>query len=115
MARHVARIGSLTIPAGQTASPGLSTLQFSKVGVGTAAGLLISGPSTLPESVVVQILPSGSAVWRTLQSGGADVAVGAGKAVVISPTPFFDLRLLASAAVAADRTFDIDVQIDASV
>lgn len=112
MARHVARIGQLTIPAGGTASPALSTLQFSRAGVGSAVGILIAAPATLPESVSVQVLPAGSSEWRVLQSGGVDVTVAAGKAIVLSPAPFNDIRLLAGAAVAADRTFDVDAQMD---
>lgn len=114
MGRHLARIGQLTIPNGQSDSPGISTLDpLARPGVGSSVGLLIAAPATLPETITVEILPFGSATWRTLQSAGADVTIAAGKAVVIAPTPFADLRLHSGVAVAGDRTFDIDSQIDA--
>lgn len=109
--RHNARIGTLRVSNGGTASPGITSLQFGRSGLGMSVGITIYAPAALPEATVVQVLPHGSAVWRNLQSGGVDVAVAAGKAVVISPLPFSDLRLLA-AVVAADRDFDIDGQIE---
>lgn len=112
MARHPARIGTLSIPNGGTDSPALSTL--SKSGYGAAIGLLIGGPAALTGTVTVQVQNAGDATWRTLQSGGADVAIAATKAIVISPTVFADLRLHSSGAEGAQRDFVIDSQIDAT-
>lgn len=77
-----------------------------------AAGIVIYGPAALTAAVTVQVLPFGDATWRTLQSGGVDVAVGAGKAVVISPPAFADLRLHSAGAEGADRDFFVDAQED---
>lgn len=111
--RHNARVGTLRISNGGTDSPAISTLgAFGRVGLGAAIGISINAPAALTAVVTVQVLPYGDATWRTLQSGGADVTVAAGKTVVISPPAFADMRLHSAGAEGADRDFFIDAQID---
>lgn len=113
MGRHNARVGTLTIAGSATDSQALSTLQFGKAGLGAAVGITIYAPAAVPGVITVQVLPYGDTVWRTLQSGGADVTIAAAKAVVISPPPFGDLRLH-TATAGAEAVFFVDAQIDTS-
>lgn len=101
MSRLVPVIHVLTIPNGQTASNAVA------IG-GVLKAFCVFAPSTLPETVAVQLEPSQDGTdYRTLQSGGADVTVGAGKAVMIMEGAFSQLRLLAGGAVAAERVFRV--------
>lgn len=112
MARHNARIGTLRILNGAANSPALTSLQFGRVGLGMAAGITIYGPAAVDGVITVEVLPYGDSTWRTLQSGGTDVTIAAGKAVVISPPAFADLRLHGSVNQTADRDFFVDGQMD---
>lgn len=99
------RAQTLTITSGTDASPAMDL-------GGQAArrifALLIMAPLTLPDTVTVQVAPRGSSTWRTLQSNGNDVTLAAAKATPITSISSSQLRLKASANVAADRVFDIE-------
>jgi hypothetical protein len=88
------------------------SLQRGRVSLAGSLAITIYAPAALTGTVNVQVQPVGSSSWMTLQSAGSDIVVGAGKAVVINPVAFGDLRLASSAAEAADRAFAIDVEID---
>lgn len=99
----------LTIPSGQTTSNSILAWQT----YGSAAGIMIHSPSTLPETVNIEVTPNGT-VWNDLQDGSplADITVpAAGKSTYYDRLVLaFGLRLVATAAVGADRQFWITYQ-----
>lgn len=95
---------TLTIANGQTASGSIG-----QATIKAARGIAIFAPSTLPETVYVTVSNDGGSTYQTLQSGGNDVTIGAGKALIIDSVAFNDLRLLAGGAVAASRAFTTHV------
>lgn len=107
-----ARVGTLTIANGGTDTPGITTLQYGRAGLGQAKTLTIYAPAALTAAVTVQVLPRGDSTWRTLQQNGADVAVAVGKAVQINSGGWDDLRLHSAGAEGAARDFLIDASID---
>lgn len=73
-------------------------------------GLSIVAPATLTStSVTLQVTNStdSAAVFGTLQSGGSDVVITAGKALVVTPIPFQQLKLLGTSTEAGTRTFTV--------
>lgn len=74
-----------------------------------AWGLTVFSPGTLTSTgVTVQVEPTSTGTnFVVLQSGGSDVQFIAGRATVISPVPFKQVRLVCSAAEGATRTFTI--------
>lgn len=101
MARLVEVVQTVTILSGATESNGLVLGGFLKA-------CSVFAPSTLPETVSVQLEPTRDGVeWRTLQSGGTDVTIPAGKVAMILEGAFKKLRLLSGAAVGADRVFQV--------
>lgn len=78
-----------------------------------AWGLTVGTPGTLTSTgVTVQIeLTSTGTNFITLQSGGADISMVAGRGTVISPVPFKQIRLVCSAAEGATRTFTLSKAI----
>jgi hypothetical protein len=68
--------------------------------------LLFLAPTTLPETITIQLTDATGGTFRTLQTGGADITIGAGKAVVVTDLPGGAiLRLHAGVGVAAQRDF----------
>lgn len=107
---HPARV-TLSIPNGGTDSNALSSL-FSKGNVrsvfGNAAMITLYAPAALTAAVTVQVSSKfGSAVWRTLQESGVDVAVPAGKAVDVFGAGIEDIRFHSAGAEGAQRDFDV--------
>lgn len=74
-----------------------------------AWGLTIYSPATLTSTgVAVQVEPTSTGTnFVALQSGGTDVTFASGKATVISPVPFKQIRVVCGAAEAAPRTFTL--------
>lgn len=112
MPRHRMVLPDLVIASGQTASNAIDLAAGvnTKIALGTLVDFIVYAPSTLPETVSVQIsyLESPTASdWSTVYVSGADVTVPAGKAVVVPVGAAAALRLLAGGAVAADRTFRV--------
>lgn len=73
-----------------------------------AYGLSIQAPGTLTSTAItISVINSTSTslAFATLQSGGQDIQLSAGKALVITPVPFRQLQLQGSAVEAATRTF----------
>lgn len=106
---------TLTITSGQTASTALSdtwTEGQTKVTMGALVSLTIFAPSALTGSITIQVKPYPAASsWSTLQSGGTDIGVAAGKAVNINNIPFGDIRILSGSAEGAQRDFVILFQL----
>jgi hypothetical protein len=72
--------------------------------------LTFLAPAVLAETVNIQVANKDGAVdsdFKTLQSGGADIAIAAGKAVTVTDLAAKEIRLRATVAVAADRTFGV--------
>lgn len=70
--------------------------------------LTIVAPVTLPETVKVYVAKSITGVFAPLQSGGADISLTAGKALVLTSISFGAMKLVAtSGAVVGDRTFEM--------
>lgn len=69
--------------------------------------------STLTGTITVAVLldpdldETADASWVTLQSGGVDIEISAGKAVTITPPACLALRLESSGSEGADRTFEV--------
>ena len=67
----------------------------------------IYGPPTLTGTCVVAVSSDNGATFKTLQSGGSDIAVAADKCVVIDvPLALFDeIRIESDGAEGGERTF----------
>lgn len=88
----------------------LTTVSNTISGFEDAFGLSIVAPATLTStSVTLQVANSTStgATFATLQSGGSDITLVSGKALVVTPIPFVQLRLAGNSTEAASRTFDV--------
>lgn len=110
---HDAKV-RLTILNGGTDSPALSTVWSKgqvRSAVGVAADMVVYAPAALTGVVTIQLAPSyGSSSWKTLQQGGVDVTVAAGKAASVPVGAFGDLRFHSAGAEGAARDFDIVLQ-----
>jgi len=97
------RTFSLTIPnAGQASDSGT----FGETGYRSPINVLILAPSTLPETVNIQVAgPLGN--FRILQSNGTDILLSADRATPLTVLTASQFRLFASAPVAGARTFEI--------
>ena len=111
---HTARF-TMSIPNGGTDTPALSTMMSKgalRSTVGNCSDIEVYGPAALSGVVTIQIAAKyGSGVWTTLQSGGADVTIAAGKSVQVPIGAFEDLRLHSAGAEAAQRDIDVVFQI----
>jgi len=97
----VSRLVDLTIANGATASNAISGFKDARaIGIFAPAALL----SSLTYVVQVEPTPTGTP-FRTLQSGGADISIAASKGIIITDNAFNRIRVLASAAVTAAKTF----------
>lgn len=74
-----------------------------------AWALTIYCPTTLTStSVTIDVEPTDTGTsFATLQSGGSDVVMTAGKATVISPVPFMQMRVVCGAAEGGQRDFRV--------
>lgn len=101
----MADLPSITVSSGGSNSNAISLVE-------DAYGLGIAAPATLTASqVTVQVAMSSgaAATFVTLQSGGSDVVLAAGKALIITPLPYRQLRVNSSVAggEGAARTFTV--------
>lgn len=71
--------------------------------------LSIAAPASLTSTgVFVQVEQSSAGTsYVQLQSGGVDVQIAPGKAIVISPFPFKQVTLVSTVQEAAPRTFSV--------
>jgi len=74
-----------------------------------AWGLTIYSPATMTASqAFVEVEPTSTGTtFVTLQSGGVDVTLPAGKATVISPVPFKQMRVTSTATEAQADEFRV--------
>ena len=101
MALVVTALPSIVIVSGSSNGNAVASID-------DAFAITIFSPSALTNTITVDVEPSttGSS-FVTLQSGGSDVAIPAGKATLLSPSGFRQLRLVASGSEAASRTFSL--------
>jgi hypothetical protein len=98
-------IQTISIPNGGTDTPELNLAGDINRG---PIILEILAPAALTAAVTVQISDVSGGTFRTLTTGGADVAIAAGKAVVVTDLPATGvLRLHSAGAEAAQRDFRI--------
>ena len=99
-------ITTVTILSGGTASAEVDLDTFNAVKY--VRRVLIQSPSTLPESVTMQVSVDGTN-FATLQSGAADITFPAAKATQINGFMVQKFKLVAGGAVAADRVFQVSI------
>lgn len=108
----IADLASLTIVSGQTTGTAIGGLDDSEA-------FTIYAPASLTGNITMQVSPDrqvseggpASAAWSTLQSGGVDITLTAGKALTITDVAIRQLRLVSDVAEGADRTFRITKQV----
>jgi len=91
----------------QIASAGTDSpvVTFDK-GVSRADQLHFYTPTTLPETITIEVSIDAGVTFQTVQSGGADIALAARKFVVADVLPTWDqLRIHSGVGVAANRDF----------
>lgn len=108
---------TLSIPNGGTDSPALSALWSKgmvRSGLGNSESIGVSVPAALTGVCTVQVSPQyKSGNWRTLQEGGADLALAAGKFVRLPlELGIEDIRIHSAGAEGAQRDFVLSLQID---
>lgn len=91
---------SMTTTAGSDTSSIVKLLE-------DAFGLTIYAPTTLDSTGnLVEVEPTSTGTsFVVLQSGGTDIVFTAGKATVISPVAWKQMRIVGTAAESATRTF----------
>lgn len=99
---------TLTIASGQTESP---ALDLQALAARQPLMINILAPATLPESVNLRIAPTAGGVYRTQQSDGVDIALAQSKATMVTQIVAGGMKLVAGGAVAANRTFDIIINV----
>lgn len=95
---------TLTIPNGAQASNELNLVGSMSRGV---IAMEILAPLTLPETVSLQSSIASGGNFRTLQSGGVDITIAAGKVLQLTEVTSMILRLASATPVGADRVFDV--------
>mgnify|MGYP001567411178 CR=1 FL=1 len=93
MGFHVKDLPDLTFTGTSTVSNAIGNLE-------DCEGLMVYWSSSTGTTMTFQVSPdaTSTATFGILQSGGADVTITAAESVVVSPIPFRQLRLLATAA-----------------
>lgn len=111
MARHLTIVGEATIASAGTTSGWIT----SKIGFGHASDIVVYCPASLTNAVVVEVsyaeVPA-SGNTRVLNIDGSDVAMGAGKAIVVPSSAFKSMRFVSAGAEGADRVFTVVAQVD---
>lgn len=98
------KITTITISNGQTDSA-----EITLHGANGARALTLNfiSPASLPETVNIELGDGASGNYGRLQSGGTDITLSAGKCTVVDSIVAVTLKLVATGAVAADRTFQM--------
>ena len=99
-------LATLTIAEAGTDSADI-TASLSARALRTLKSIEIHGPAALTGTVTVETPNSigSSPTYNTLQSGGADVTVGADKVTIITAVPMHGFRVHSSSAEGAARSF----------
>lgn len=89
----------MVIPSGQQNSNAVKPID-------DCYGLGITSPSALTGTITVEVeMTDTGTSFATLQSGGTDITIAAGKATILTPLPYKQIRMHSNAAEGADRTF----------
>jgi len=101
------KVGTLTIPNGQSVSAALAATDYHG-----AIALSITAPAALTNTVTLEAADAETSPnYRTVQSPpGTDLSVGAGKSIVLLAFPWPGFRLKSSGNEGADRVFVIWAQ-----
>jgi len=106
MAYYVCNMPSVTTTAGGTTTTTLKNFDDAcALMIGVPSGLASTGVAVHTEAT------STGTNFFILQSGGIDVQMVTGRATVISPVPFKQMRLVCTAAEAGAVTFTITKQV----
>ena len=101
MALAVVNMPSMTITGGGTTSNAVGLIDDSW-------GLTIYSPATITNTITVEVEPTSTGTnFVTLQSGGTDVTIPAGKATVLNPIPFRQIRVKAAGAEGQQDVFTL--------
>lgn len=110
----IADLKSCVITSGQTDGSAVE-------GFEDAEAVSIWAPGSLTGTITIQVSPdrppdaggvaAASKTWGTLQSGGADITIGASKVLTLTDITFRALRMISGSAEGGDRTFKITKQI----
>ena len=104
MSSWVVNLPDLVIANAGTVSGAIGSLE-------DADTITIYAPAALTGTVTIQIEPTAAGTdWIDLTSGGSDVTIGAGNAVVVGDISFRQIRLSSGAAEGAERTFRVTKQ-----
>lgn len=93
---------NINIYNGQTES---DVMDFTRPPLNWVAAFALKSPATLPETVKLYGCETAAGTYVVVQSGGSDITLPADKATVIDTVAFPFMRLIAGAAVGADRVF----------
>lgn len=103
MSLHTVAMPDMVTSAGGTASSVIRHFDD-----GWALSIFSTASAFTSTAVTVEVEHTSTGTnFVTLQSAGSNVFVNAAAAMVISPTPFRQLRLAHSGAEAAERTFRV--------
>lgn len=113
----IADLPNILIASGTTTSAAIG-------GFDDAEALVIYAPAALTGTVTLQVAPDRQAserdqslaaapavVWSTMQSGGSDITIPAGKALTLTDIGFRQMRLVSGSSEGADRTFKVSKQV----
>jgi hypothetical protein len=106
MALYVCNMPNITTTAGGTTTTTLKNFD-------DAYGLMITCPSGMASTGIaihVEQTSTGTSFF-ILQSGGVDVQMVTGRATVICPVPFKQMRLVCTAAEAGATAFGVTKQV----
>ena len=102
MARsHYYNLPDLVIPNGDTASNAIPADPHYRL----AKGFTIQAPDTLTATATVAVSLDGGSTYSQLQSGGSDIDIGTDETVAIDFAGWTHMRIEASGAEGAERTF----------
>lgn len=108
----VVNLKDLTILNGQTTGTVVG-------GFEDAEALCIWAPAALTGTITIQVAAdreaseggSTSQTWGTMQSGGSDITLPAGKVLTLTDIAFRQMRLISGSAEGSDRTFKVAKQV----
>lgn len=106
MAQHICDLPAIVIVS--ASSVGNAIAQFDD-----ATALTIYSPAALTGSITVETEPTSTGTnFVTLQSGGSDVTIPAGKATVLNKVGWRQMRLVSAASEGATRTFAVTKSVN---
>lgn len=106
MPQHIADLPAMTVVSGSSYSNIISIFD-------DATALTIYSPATLTGAVTIETEPTSTGTnFVTLQSGGTDVTLPAGKATVLNKVGWRQMRLASAASEASARAFFVTKSVN---